>query len=162
MRLRHVAILVCSLALAALVVGFAARQNAGTARRARAASAKTQAATAVMVAAAKEQAAAAPTAPRDVPVTPRGLRIKPYVLNTRPAPKRVTRVSESAPEAPGPEPTLDVPAPPDIPTIDLPGSDQPDPCVTDPPSTLDECADMPTLGSMEACVRYRVDCYGPG
>jgi hypothetical protein len=100
-------------------------------------------------------AAAAPASRRMVPV-------KPYALGLgRPRVQSATAARQSAgrraaydppPVAPGPPPTI----PADI----AAEADGPDVCVTDPPKSLDECARMLSAESMDACIQYRVDCYG--
>jgi hypothetical protein len=164
MRRWHVALLIGSLALAAIVLAFAAHQSSNTARRAAEASSKAAAETAVIVAADKETPTPhVRTQRRYRPVgdayrlaAAHGLRLQ------RPARVRSTRAARAydpPPAPPGPAPTLDVPATPDVPALDVPDPG-PDVCQTDPPDSLDACADRPTAGSMLACIQYYVDCYG--
>lgn len=94
-------------------------------------------------------------------VTPRPLHLAHPMRPSAPkgtasrAPRR-----DAAPNAPGEAPILDIPTPPEVPDPVIPGSDGPDPCVTDPPDSLDSCLDRPTAGSMAACINYRATCYG--
>ena len=161
MRRWHVVLLIGSLALAAVVLGFAIRSSADTARRAAAASKKADAATAVYVAADREALGTRPASGERQyrPLTPHPLtphRLKhqdPRLRSATRANRGRPGSSDFAPPLPSePEPTI----PPDIAAV----ADGPDPCQTDPPPTLDECARMLSAQSMLDCIQYRVDCYG--
>jgi hypothetical protein len=164
MRGRHAILLVGTLIVVGALLGFAVHQTRTASQRAAEASAQSRAATAVMIADAKlrrkYEVKARPWRVAPQIQAPRGMRVKPHTLSLgRPATRPTPQV-DSAPAMPGPGPTLNIPAPPDIALPDVPDPG-PDPCETDPPDSLDECADMPTVGSMNACIQYRVDCYGP-
>jgi hypothetical protein len=103
-----------------------------------------------------------PAPPRSVPVKASRLRVKPQRLHlgnprVQTAPRvrsaRTAPAYDPPPVAPGPPPTLDIPVAPYV-------EEGPDVCKTDPPDSLDECAERTSAASMEACVQYYVDCYG--
>ena len=102
-----------------------------------------------------------PSQPRRARVKPRTLRLgapqtrsaKAPSVNVKRHPSTLRdRSAYDAPPPPPAEPTLS----PEVAAI----VNGPDPCVTNPPSTLDECAEMSTAAAMDACIQYRVDCYG--
>ena len=157
MRVWHVAL--GSLALVALVLTVAMHRAANTGSESVAEPTPVYHAPASAAA----PAAAPPASSRSIPVKPHALRVKPQRLqlgHPRVRSATVAPVYDPAPIAPGPPPAPDIPAPPDVSLPNVPGSDGPSPCETDPPKSLDECANMPTAGSTEACIQYRVDCYG--
>lgn len=164
MRRRHAVLLLGTLIAVGAVLAFAVHQTTATSQRAAEASAQSKAATAIMIAQNKQRQAYEAQARRwrpAEPEQPRGPRVKPHALSLSGPVTRPTARLDSPPAMPGPEPLPDIPAPPDVPDLSLPEDPGPDPCQTDPPDSLDECADRPTVGSMEACIQYRVDCYGP-
>jgi hypothetical protein len=101
--------------------------------------------------------------PDGIPVKRTVLRVGGPQVQSAPTAGRKAAPSpadDEPPVAPGPGPTLDIPAPPEIAMPSVPGADGPDPCETDPPESLDACFDRPTAGSIDACLQYRIDCYG--
>jgi hypothetical protein len=151
MRIWHVAL--GSLTVVALTFTFAIRHAAESESKSAAQSTPVYRAPAL-----RPTPAPAPTpaaSPRMVPVKPHELSLgHPQTQSLQPQRPSIGRppAYDPPPAAPGPPPTI----PADIAAM----ADGPDPCVTDPPSSLDECARMQSAASMDACIQYRVDCYG--
>jgi hypothetical protein len=166
MRRSQVA-LITTFTLAALVVAFAAHQSSVIARRAPESTPEAAVKMAAIIAADKNP----PRRPAQTHgqyqlvrayrlAKAHGLRLERPTRERLSAQVRPTsgQAYDSAPSAPGPAPTVDIPTPLDIPTVDVP--DVPDVCQTDPPESLDACSRRPTAGSMLACIKYYVSCYG--